>query len=231
MRARWRSLELTTLLVVGLAAGAGWAFLRLAEAVREDDTRAFDRAVLLALRSPGDPSDPLGPRWAEEVARDVTALGGTTVVALVTLGAATFLWLVGSRGGAALLLAAVAGGEVLSVVLKLGFERPRPDLVPHLTAVYTASFPSGHAMMSAVAYLTIGALVARLRPEPRVKVFAVITAVVLTVLVGASRLYLGVHWPTDVLGGWAAGAAWAAACWGVADALRRRGRLRASGPG
>jgi undecaprenyl-diphosphatase len=227
----WRARELATIVVLGVMAGGAWTFVELAEEVRGDALVAFDRTVLLAMRTPGDPADPIGPRWFEELARDVTALGGVAVVTFVTLSAALFLWLIGSRSAALLLLAAVLGGELLSSALKLGFGRPRPDLVPHETTVYTASFPSGHAMLSAVAYLTIGALVARVRPERSVKAFAAAWSVLVTLLVGASRVYLGVHWPTDVLAGWAAGAAWAALCWTVADVLRRRGRLRAEGAG
>jgi undecaprenyl-diphosphatase len=222
--------ELGTILALGVAAAAGWAFLALAGEVREGDVHELDRALLLALRTPGDPSDPVGPRWFEEMARDFTALGGTAVTVLVTVAATLFLWSVKSRAAAALLVAAVGGGEVLSLALKAAFGRPRPDLVPHATHVYTASFPSGHAMMSAVAWLTIGAIVARVRPEKRAKAVVAATVVVVTMLVGASRVYLGVHWPTDVLAGWAAGASWAALCWVVADALRKRGKLKDDPP-
>ena len=137
----------------------------------------------------------------------------------------------GKRGAAFLVVVAVVGGMLLSTGLKLGFERPRPDLVPHGARVYTASFPSGHAMLSAVTYLTLGALLARVQERRRVKAFFIGLAVVLTLLVGVSRVYLGVHWPSDVLAGWCVGAAWAVLvlvrCPAVAGA--RQGRARGRG--
>jgi undecaprenyl-diphosphatase len=186
---------------------------------------AHDRALLLALRDRTDPSDPLGPAWLEETMRDFTALGGVGVLLLLTLGATVYLLLLRKPHMAALMIAAVAGGAVASLLLKLAFDRPRPDLVPHGSYVYTASFPSGHAMMSAVTYLTLGALVASVRPQRGVKAFLILSSVLLTVLVGVSRVYLGVHWPSDVLGGWAAGAAWAAVAWAGAHRLQRHGRV------
>jgi undecaprenyl-diphosphatase len=131
----------------------------------------------------------------------------------------------GKRQAAFFLLVAVGGGMLLSAGLKMGFERARPDLVPHHTRVYTASFPSGHAMLSAVVYLTLAALLARVQSERRVKTMIIVLAVLLTLLVGMSRVYLGVHWPTDVLAGWCGGAAWASLCWFVALQLQRRGRV------
>ncbi|HEX7038465.1 MAG TPA: phosphatase PAP2 family protein [Pseudomonadales bacterium] len=222
----WRSrVELPTLLLIVLVAGGLWLFVELADAVQEGDTGAFDRWLLLSLRTPGDPGDPLGPGWLEEMGRDFTALGGVGVLTLMTLLASGFLLLQGKPRAAALLLAAVAGGLVFSTLLKLGFDRPRPDLVPHGSRVYTASFPSGHSMLSAVAYLTAGGLLARVQPRRRVKGYLLFAAVLLTVLVGISRVYLGVHWPTDVLGGWAAGGVWAALCWIVASWLQNRGKV------
>jgi undecaprenyl-diphosphatase len=222
---RWLAArELATLALLALLAGGLWTFLEIADAVREDESRALDERVLLAMREPGDRGDPLGPQWFEEMGRDVTALGGTTLVAGATLATAGFLALAGRRRALALLLVTVGGGQVLSVALKQGFARPRPELVPHASYVYTSSFPSGHAMMSAVTYLTIAALVARLVPGRRMKAFVVACAVTITLLTGVSRVYLGVHWPTDVIAGWAIGASWATGCWLVADWLERRRR-------
>lgn len=161
----------------------------------------------------------------EQSARDFTALGGVSVLTLITLVAVAFLGLQGKRRAALFVLLAVIGGLVLSSLLKIGFDRPRPELVPHGTMVNTASFPSGHSMMSAVAYLTLGALLARVQPKRRLKVFLMSVACLLTLVVGVSRVYLGVHWPTDVLAGWAAGAAWASLCWMVAMRLQRRGAV------
>jgi undecaprenyl-diphosphatase len=211
-----------------LAVAAGlFAFAELADAVVEGDTRAFDEFVLLSLRSATDPSDPLGPRWLEETMRDFTALGGTGVLALVTLAAAGFLVLTGKRRAAAAVGVAVVGGLLLSNALKWGFARPRPDLVPHGQAVYTQSFPSSHAMLSAVVYLTLGALLARTQPRRRAKLYFLAVAAFVTVLVGASRVYLGVHWPTDVLAGWVVGTGWALLCWLTTLWLQRRGQVEA----
>ena len=149
-----------------------------------------------------------------------------TIVVLATLA---YLLLARKRGAALLVLGAVVGGMLLSTGLKLGFERPRPDLVPHGARVYTASFPSGHAMLSAITYLTLGALLARVQEGRRIQAFLMGLAVFITLLVGVSRVYLGVHWPSDVLAGWAVGAAWAALCWFVALQLQRRGKVEDPG--
>ena len=226
---RIRALELSVLAVPLVVGGALWAFVVIAGEVRDGELHGFDSTILLALRNPADLADPLGPPWFEEAARDITALGGNAVLTLVTVGAVTWLVLSGKRAAALLVFVAVAGGMLLSTGLKLGFERPRPDLVPHAARVYTASFPSGHAMLSAVVYLTIGALLARVQEGRRRRVFILTVAVLLTVLVGASRIYLGVHWPSDVLGGWCAGAAWALGCWGLALLLQRRGSVEPEG--
>jgi undecaprenyl-diphosphatase len=217
--------ELPLLLLLGLGSACIWAFIEIAEEIGESGAQELDQRVLLALRTSGDPSDPLGPRWLEEMARDFTALGGVGVLTLITAAGVGYLLLMRKRHAAALLLAAVAGGIALSLLFKAGFDRPRPDLVAHLAQVYTASFPSGHSMMSAVAYLTLGALLARLHKGWQAKIFLLVTAILITVLVGLSRVYLGVHWPTDVLAGWAAGAAWASLCWVAALWFQRRGAV------
>jgi undecaprenyl-diphosphatase len=219
-------LERRTLAAILLAALCGWAFLALAGATARGGARAFDTALLLALRDAADPADPLGPGWLAEFGRDVTALGSVGVLATVTLAVAGYLALIGRRGAMWLALAAVAGAQAANTLLKLGFDRPRPDLVPHGAMTYTSSFPSGHAMLAAATYLTLAAILARVEPRRKLKAYVLAVAVVLTLAVGLSRVYLGVHWPTDVLAGWAAGAGWALACLLIAGALERRGVLR-----
>jgi undecaprenyl-diphosphatase len=214
------------LLAVAVAGGACVAFAAVALEVGEEETLAFDRAVLLSLRAPGDSADPIGPGWVEEVGRDLTALGSLALLAVFTAAAGCHLWLAGKRRAALLLVGAVVSGELVSTALKVAFHRPRPDVVAHHVLVYTSSFPSGHSMMSAVAFLTAGAMLARSEPRRRVKASIMAWAIALTFLTGASRVYLGVHWPTDVLAGWLAGAGWAAICWSVAGAIERRGRAR-----
>jgi undecaprenyl-diphosphatase len=222
-------LEVGSLLTLSVVAGALFAFIKLADEVVEGDTHGFDQAVLLALRNPLDPADPIGPDWFELAMKDLTSLGGFTVLTLLTLSAVGYLLMDGKRGAALLLAVSVGGGTILSSLLKIGFDRPRPDLVAHLVDVRTLSFPSGHAMLSAVTYLTIGVLLARVSPRRRLKAYVISVAVLLTLLVGSSRVYLGVHWPTDVLGGWCVGAAWAMLCWWVAVWLQRRGTVEKPG--
>jgi len=217
-RHHWTSLALV---ILGLGV---FALIGIAEEVLEGDTLRFDRWLLLALRAPGDPGDPLGPAGVEEMFRDFTALGGVGVLSLLTLASFGYLWLQGLRRVALFLLLAIAGGLLLSLALKSGFERPRPELVSHGAMVYTSSFPSGHSMLSAVVYLTGGALLAMVHSARRVRIYLIGCSVLATLLVGVSRVYLGVHWPSDVLAGWAAGAAWAAAWWLAAQWFRECGR-------
>ncbi len=205
--------ERLTLLVLGGAATLVLAFVKIAEEVMEGDTGGIDRRLLLSLRNPANLADPIGPRWLEEMMRDFTALGGVGVVVLLVAGVAGFLALTGKRRTALLVLAAITGGIALSMLTKAGFARPRPDLVPHGSIVYTSSFPSGHSTMSAVVYLTLGALLARTQSAARVKLYVMGGAALLTLLVGVSRVYLGVHWPSDVLAGWVLGSAWAVLSW------------------
>ena len=224
---RWLSghMELGLAALLALAAAGGWAFALIADEVAEGETHAFDETVLLSLRAPGNPADPLGPPWVEELARDMTALGGTAVLAFLTVAVFGLLWLQRRRLTALFLVAAVGGGLTLSSAAKALFDRPRPDLVPHGSHVYTASFPSGHSMMSAIVYLTLALLVARTLPDRRLKIYVVTLAAAVTLSVGVSRVYLGVHWPTDVLAGWAAGGGWALGCAALARHLSRRGAI------
>ena len=187
------------------------AFASIADEMAEGDTGGFDRAILLAMRT-ADPADPVGPHWFEASVAEVTALGGFGVLALVTLFAVGFLAVTRKYADATVLLAAVLGATALSELLKLGFARPRPDLVAHIVETTSMSFPSGHATLSAATYLTIGALVAHAQDRRAVKTYVHAAAILLTLMIGASRVYLGVHWPTDVLAGWCLGAAWAIAC-------------------
>ena len=207
------------LLVLSLTA---MAFLGVADEVGEGGTQAVDMAVMTALRSPGNPANPIGPKWLEIAAMDVTSLGSVTILAILVLLVCGLFATLGRKRYALWLLAAVGGGTALSQGLKFFFHRERPPLFMHAVEAMNPSFPSGHATLSAVTYLTLGALIARFAKERRVKAYALGAAVILTLLVGCSRVFLGVHWPTDVLAGWCLGAAWAMACWLAAWGVARR---------
>ncbi|MEC7762626.1 MAG: phosphatase PAP2 family protein [Pseudomonadota bacterium] len=220
-----QKVESLTIVVILLVAGALWAFIALAAEMIEGDLHAFDEAILMALREPGDLNNPIGGPQVETAMRDLTALGGITVLTLLTLSVIAYLLLRRKRTSALFLLVAVVGGQLLSHGFKTLFSRPRPDLVPHGVDVATASFPSGHSMMAAVTYLTLAVMLARMDSHTRVKVFLICVATVLAMAVGVSRVYLGVHWPSDVLAGWTLGAAWALLVWLVARWLERRGQI------
>ena len=217
---------LATLLLI---VGAVWMFAELADEALDGETADFDERVLLSLRAADDLTDPIGPGWFEEMARDITGLGGLGVLTLLTLAAVGYLLLHRKRHTALYLVLAIGGGIFMSTLLKYVFDRPRPDLVPHAQVVYTSSFPSGHSMMSAVVFLTVGALLAGVQTNLRLRAYLLGVAALLALLVGASRVYLGVHWPTDVLAGWTAGAAWALLCWILDERLRRRGQVEQPG--
>lgn len=224
---RWLGGHDVRVLIALVLAGAGiWGFVELADAMIELDTRAFDRTILFAMRTSGDQSDPVGPRWVEEVARDVTALGGAAILVVLTVAVVAYLLLRRDTSTALLVAIAALGAQLASATLKLTFDRPRPDLVPAFTYVYTASFPSGHAMLSAAVYLTFATQLARFQPSFLVRGYLVAAALAITAAVGVSRVYLGVHWPSDVIAGWAAGAAWALLVLASARLIanRRRGR-------
>jgi undecaprenyl-diphosphatase len=201
-----------------------WGFAVLADEVLEGDTQGFDRKLLLAFRH-SDTRAVLGPPAVQEAARDITALGGVAVLTLLTLIASGFLALDGKKHMALFVLGSVLGGLAASSLLKDLFHRARPDLVPYAAYFSGGSFPSGHSMMSAVTYLTLGALLARSQERKRFKAYFLLVAIFLTFSVGVTRVYLGVHWPTDVLAGWTAGAVWALLCWLVARKLQGRHTL------
>lgn len=217
--------EIGATVALGVIALGVLLFGVIADETFEGETRGFDESILLALREPGDAANPIGPVWFEHAVADITALGGYVILTLLVVGVAIYLLANGKRGTALLVVGAVGSGTLLSEGLKLGFARPRPDLVAHLAEVQSASFPSGHAMVSAIAYLTLGVLLARAHERRRTKILVMTYAITLTLLIGLSRIYLGVHWPTDVLAGWALGAAWSALWWLAAWQLQRMGTI------
>ena len=202
-----------------------WGFFFLANEVKGGDTTTFDEKIVRSFRHATDLSDPFGPEWLEESVRDITALGSPLVLGLLTAFVGGFLVMRRQYHALIFLLVAVAGGGLLNLALKSLFSRPRPDMVPHLMSAGSTSFPSGHSMLAAVCYLTLGAVLARLVEGQRLRIYFISVALCLAFAVGFSRVYLGVHYPTDVFAGWLVGLVWAIACWLVARYLQIRGQV------
>lgn len=216
--------EIWLLAAIAAVSGLILAFLSIADEVLEGETEAFDNAILLLFRDPTNVDRVVGAEWMHEMVRDITALGSFSLLGLVVLGVCGYLVMVHLKSAALLLVVSVMGGTVLSTLLKMGYNRPRPDLTA-MSTQFTASFPSGHAMLSAVTFLTIGAVLARLAPTRRLQIFSITAAVFLTLIVGFSRLYMGVHYPSDILAGWCLGAAWALLCSTIAFKLQKSGAV------
>ena len=218
-------LEPVVLVALAVFTASLWGFIKTTDAVFTNETETFDKWVLLTLRDPAAPENPIGPPWMQEVARDVSALGGVTWIAFATIALSAYLWIDGKIRMGLFLIAATISGAAVSALLKSLFARPRPDVVPHLSQVYSSSFPSGHSLIAAVVYLTLGSLIASVVSKPVLKFYVLAVAVLLTTAVGLTRIYLGVHYPSDVLAGWLAGLVWALLWWLVAHVLQRRGDI------
>lgn len=198
------------------------ALIGFGHEIMEGDGHAIDRALMLAMRAPGNPARPWGPGWLPSAVRDVTALGSTIVLTLVVGIVATFLVLKRQRRTALLVVAATLSGATVVTLVKQAVARTRPDVVQQLMAETSHSFPSGHAANSAVVYLTMAALLFPVLRDWRMRMFVVAVALLLVGLIGVTRVYLGVHWPSDVLAGWAFGSCWALLWWGFELWLLRR---------
>ncbi|CAN5143128.1 phosphatase PAP2 family protein [soil metagenome] len=214
--------EIAALAALMVIAFGALTFADLAEDSREPGSQAFDLAVLHALHPYADAARPLGPPWAAIVAADITSLGSTALLVLFALVAVGLLLMLRKRLSALLLVVGLAGGLALSEGLKAVFERERPPLEYQSVHTLNASFPSGHALLSAVFYLTLGVMLTRAFPRRRLKAYVMGVAILMTLLVGTTRIYLGAHWATDVFAGWSVGAAWAMALWLVSYAVERR---------
>ena len=221
--ARTEIAAVAALLVVALGT---LTFIEVADDMREPDGQAFDQAVLHAVRPfADDPGRPWGPWWLKEAAADLTSLGGISVLTLFALIARGFMLIQGKRLSALLLVVGLAGGVALSEGLKALFERDRPPLEFQAVETLNASFPSGHALLSTVFYLTLGVMLTRAFPRKRMKAYVMGCGILIALLIGLTRIYLGAHWASDVFAGWSVGAAWAMLLWLAAYAIGRRQRL------
>lgn len=201
-------------------------FAAVANGVAEGDDQGFDWAVLRWTRPYADaPDRPIGPWWLHEAAIDLTSLGGISVLGLFALMAVGFLLIHGKKLSAFLMVLGLGGGVLLSEGLKALFDRPRPPVAYQTVETLNASFPSGHALMATVFYLSVGVMLTRAFPRTRMKAYALGCAVVLVLLIGVTRVYLGAHWASDVAAGWGIGAFWAMLLWFFAYALERRQRV------
>ena len=196
----------------------------LVDDIVEGGSFRFDDALLIALRRPGHLDQPIGPGWLLQSATDLSALGGFTLQWLLGGASCVFLVFIRRRAEAVWLVASVVSASILNASLKSMLHRPRPELVPHLAVVSNASFPSGHAMISAAIYLTVGAMLSETQPSRAARIFVMTFAGLLVLLIGASRIYLGVRWPSDVLAGWCLGSVWALAVFAANRTLRVRNR-------
>lgn len=224
-----RRIETRALLIWLACAGAIWGFFNIAGEVMEGDADIVDQQLLLMLRRPSDLSDPIGPPWVEEALRDITALGGFTFLTIAAIVAVLLFSFHGKRRQAWILAGTVLAAQVSSEVLKSFYDRPRPSLVPHHSYVYSQSFPSGRSALAAAVFLTLATLIASVEKRPSSKILIYVLAVVITIGVGFSRVYLGVHWPSDVLAGWSLGATWAFGAWIVLAWMRSRDVSRERG--
>jgi undecaprenyl-diphosphatase len=198
------SLKPSTLVPVA----AALAFIGLAALVASGYSFAFDSKLILLFRQAGDPSVPLGPAWLREAMRDLTALGSFVGLGLMMVTASLILWKCDHRRLAVGLIVSIVTGVLVSTALKIVIGRNRPDIVEHAALTFTASFPSGHAFLSAVTLLCIAGFVGLAVRRDDITRLCVFLAWVMILLIGLSRIYLGVHWPTDVLAGWCLGTAW-----------------------
>jgi undecaprenyl-diphosphatase len=221
---RFVTAEAGLLFSIALVSGLILAFLQIADLVEEDDMAAFDDAILMFFRDPTNIDQVIGPLWLHEMVRDITALGSFALLGLIVAGVCFYLLMLRLRAEALLVLISVLGGTLISTVLKMTYDRPRPDLQA-MSHQFTSSFPSGHAMLSAVTFLTLGALLSKLAPTRALRIYGFSAAIFLTLLVGTSRVFMGVHYPSDVLAGWCVGAAWALLCSAVAVMLQRFGKV------
>jgi undecaprenyl-diphosphatase len=214
--------EIAALTALFVAALGVMTFIEIADDMTEADGQAFDQQVLALLRPyADDPGRPWGPWWLKEAAADITSLGGISVLGLFALIVIVFLLSQRKWLSSLLLALGLVGGVMLSEGLKAVFERERPPQLMQAVETINASFPSGHALLATVFYLSIAVMLTRAFPRQRFKIFVLGVGILMALLVGLTRIYLGAHWATDVFAGWAVGSAWAMVLWLVAYGVAR----------
>jgi undecaprenyl-diphosphatase len=221
------TIETTTLLHLFFGAVGAWLLVKNVPKIYKGRLEAIDNHLLRAFRRPENLAVPIGPKWMSQAAKDVTALGSGTNLAIATGILAGFLCLNRRFRATGFLLSSLGSGLLICQSLKGFFARRRPTVVPHLAHFDPASFPSGHSMGAALVYLTSGSIISRQVTGSLAKTYFLSMAVVLAVAVGISRVYLGVHYPSDVLAGWAIGSLWSSACAQAARWLQRQGGVEA----
>ncbi len=174
---------------------------------------AAEREFLLSLRNGDDPALLNGPGWLLYFVQNITALGGWPVLTVFSLALAGALMVQKQWSFLLVLLAVVIGETIITGVLKGFFDRTRPDFLPHLISASSKSFPSGHSASAAAVYFTFGLAIANVVKQRAIRRYALGASLVIVFLIGASRVFLGVHYPSDVIAGWCVGAAWASAVW------------------
>jgi undecaprenyl-diphosphatase len=219
------TVETTALLYLFFGAVCAWLLVKSVPKLYKGRLEAIDNHLLRVLRTPQNPAVPIGPKWLPQAAKDVTALGSGTNLSIVTGVVVGFLCLKRRFRATGFLMSSVGSGLFLCQSLKGFFARRRPTVVPHLVHFDPVSFPSGHSMGVALVYLTLGSLISRQVAAPLAKTYFLSVALVLAVVVGISRVYLGVHYPSDVFAGWAVGALWSSACAQTARWLQRQGSV------
>lgn len=215
----WDKLDGAILLGMSVLLAASYVLVEVIDEVTEGETDHVDQAIVRWIASID------APRWFEELMRDCTAFGGTLVLALVTIAIGIFLIIRKQYHALTFLLTAVVGATILSLSLKGFFHRDRPTILEHRSHTMTSSFPSGHAMISAAVWLTLAVMLSRLEKSPFMKGYFICVGAFISLLAGVSRVWLGVHWPTDVLAGWMAGSIWAVLCYFFIRFLQARGKV------
>lgn len=221
---RWRGFVI--LLAVATMVSGLLILVVLTDEILEKEPHGLENRLMLALREPQDLHQLRGPAWLEPASVNLTALGSVSVLTLLMVLTTGYLLVIRKFPAATLLVGAALGGTILSYALKFLVGRDRPQIVPHLAEISDPSYPSGHSMLATVIYLTLAVIVAQTVESRRAKIYLVVAALFLAFVVGATRVMIGVHYPTDVLAGWAAGTVWALFCWLLAEWLRNRGVFR-----